>query len=124
MKKLIFLFFILFLVSCSNLEGNSKGAAVQSVVVDSGSIAVYFCPFDDCESVLVNFIDSASKSIDCAFYDLGLNEIKEKLLEKRSEGVLVRMVMDDHYLKKFEHDFVRVDSGWGLMHNKFCVIDG
>ncbi len=121
MKKLIFLFFTLFLVSCS--FSGLKGAAVQSVAEDSDSIAVYFCPSDDCEGKLVNFLNSALESIDCALFDVGLESVQDKLLEKASK-IEVRVVTDDGYLDKFEHDFVKADSGWGLMHNKFCVIDG
>ena len=111
MKKLILLFFILFLVSCSNLEG----AVVQTAVKDSGSVSVYFCPSDDCESVLVDFIDSAEESIYCALFDIGLESVQEKLLEKASE-IEVKVVTDDGYLKKFNHDFVKADR-WGLIPN-------
>ena len=35
----------------------------------------------------------------------------------------VKVVTDNDYLKEFNHSFVKADS-WGLMHNKFCIIDG
>ena len=35
----------------------------------------------------------------------------------------VKIVTDNDYLHQFNHSFVKADS-WGLMHNKFCVIDG
>jgi phosphatidylserine/phosphatidylglycerophosphate/cardiolipin synthase-like enzyme len=115
--KFIFLFIILFLTSCSNLEE----AAVQTVVKDSGDISVYFCPSDDCAGKLVDFIDSAEESVYCALFDIGLESVGDKLLEKASE-IEVKVITDNDYLKKFNHDFVKAD-GWGLMHNKFCVID-
>jgi len=83
---------------------------------------VYFCPRENCSSALVDFIDSAEESVYCALFDVGLEEVQEKLLEKASE-VEVKVVTDDGYLKKFNHSFVKADK-WGLMHNKFCVIDG
>jgi phosphatidylserine/phosphatidylglycerophosphate/cardiolipin synthase-like enzyme len=35
----------------------------------------------------------------------------------------VQVVTDNDYLYEFNHSFVKTDS-WGLMHNKFCIVDG
>jgi len=95
---------------------------VDSVIEDSGAISIYFCPRDDCETALVGFLDSAEESIDCALFDIGLSLVQAKLLEKSAE-IPVRVVTDNDYVHKFNYSFVHADS-WGLMHNKFCVIDG
>ncbi|MBI4147111.1 hypothetical protein HY494_00485 [Candidatus Woesearchaeota archaeon] len=117
---LISLLLILFLLltSCSN----GKAVAVEKIVTDQGSIEVFFCPQDQCEEELISFLDSAEKSIHCALYDIGLQPVQEKLLEKQKE-IEVQVVTDNDYLKKFDHPFVKADS-YGLMHNKFCVVDG
>ncbi len=108
------------MASCNNLQG--PAVRLNTFVEDTGSIEVFFCPRDDCETTLVGFIDSAENSIHCALFDIGLKSVQEKLLEKAAE-IEVQVVTDDGYLKKFNHPFVKKDRS-GLMHNKFCIIDG
>jgi len=106
-----------------SITGNVIANPTTSYIQDEGEIQLYFCPQDDCETALVNFIDSAEESIHCALFDVGLKSVQNKLLEKeRQAGIEVQVVTDNDYLKKFDHNFVKVDK-WGLMHNKFCIID-
>ncbi len=97
-------------------------APVNSYLQDQGTLQLLFCPGDDCEQALVDFLSSANSSLHCAFYDIGLKSVQETLLEK-SRKIDVKVVTDDDYLKKFNHPFVKADK-WGLMHNKFCLVDG
>lgn len=108
---------LLLLVSC--LSPNQK---IESYVQDSGEIEIYFCPEDGCENAFVNFLDSADASAHCALFEIDLESVKQKLLEK-SAKIDVKIITDDQYFKQFNHSFVRKDS-YGLMHNKFCIIDG
>jgi len=96
---------------------------VNTVVKDSGSYEVYFCPRDDCEMELVDFLSDATEYIHCAFYDADLPNLTSFLVEKSSE-IDVRVIIDENNEDEFSGDFVLVDSGYGLMHNKFCVVDG
>lgn len=121
-KEILFislLFLFLFSLSCT-LSG--KPTIIDSYIKDTGSLEVYFCPQEDCEGRLVNFLDSAQQSIHCALFEINLPSVQSKLLEK-AELIEVEIVTDDQYLKKFNHSFVKPDR-WGLMHNKFCIIDG
>ncbi len=112
------LILLLFSLSCT-LSG--KPTLIDSYIKDTGSLEVHFCPQEDCESQLVNFLDSAQQSIHCALFEINLPAVQSKLLEKG--GLIdVKIVTDDQYLKKFNHSFVKADN-WGLMHNKFCIID-
>jgi phosphatidylserine/phosphatidylglycerophosphate/cardiolipin synthase-like enzyme len=95
---------------------------VDFAIQDSGSIEVYFCPQEDCEGELLNFIDSAQQSLHCAMYEIDLESVQQKLLEKSTQ-IDVEVVTDDAYLDQFNYSFVKADKS-GLMHNKFCVIDG
>ena len=63
----------------------------------------------------LEFIDSASESLHCAFFEVDLDVIREKLLEKEKE-IGVKVITDNGYLYDFDHDFVKVDRS-GLMHN-------
>ena len=94
---------------------------VSSFVSDSGDIEVYFCPHQDCTTPLVDFLGSAQESIHCAMFEIDLDPVRDKLLEK-SEEIEVLVVTDNDYLYEFDHPFVKTDT-WGLMHNKFCIVD-
>lgn len=93
----------------------------DDVSAEQGSIKVYFCPRDDCETAFVQFLDSAQNSIHCALFDIGLESVQNKLIEK-SQQLDVKVVTDDQYYHKFSKPFVKKDS-FGLMHNKFCIVD-
>ena len=105
-------------------EVSLTGSTVHSIssVGDQGNVNVYFCPQDDCEQLLLQWLDSAQTSIHCALYEIDLPSVQQKLLEKETT-VEVRVVTDNDYLKQFNYPFVKADKS-GLMHNKFCVIDG
>ena len=104
------------------IAGSVIETKVNSYVSDYGNIQVYFCPHQDCVTPLVSFLDSAEESIHCAMFEIDLNKVREKLLEKSKE-IEVQVVTDNDYLYEFDHPFVKTDS-WGLMHNKFCIVDG
>jgi phosphatidylserine/phosphatidylglycerophosphate/cardiolipin synthase-like enzyme len=113
----------LFLLILS-LSSCSTGEVIKNnpIVEDKGTIDVYFCPQEECEEHLLYFLDSADSSIHCALYDIGLKSVQQKLEEKQ-KNIEVQIVTDNDYLKKFNHSFVKADK-YGLMHNKFCIVDG
>jgi len=111
------------------------------------SPAVYFCPRDDCIGELTEFLEGAEESIHCAVYIITLEEVAEVLVERERAGVDVKVVMEKRYStsKWSQYAFLKeqgvgvrfgegegfgeedgLDGGeWkGIMHNKFCVVDG
>lgn len=136
MKKFLILILIIFLFGCEYVEDFDFSAVggfseevkevvseVEAVVKDSGSYEVYFCPRDKCEGKLVEFLSGAEDYIHCAFYDVDLTNLTSLLVEKSSE-IDVRVIIDEDNQEEFSADFVKVDEGYGLMHNKFCIVDG
>ncbi|MCK4589997.1 MAG: hypothetical protein KAT77_06135 [Nanoarchaeota archaeon] len=122
------LFLVIFLIGCSELEMVGKFVSeiepiVNTVVKDTGSVEVYFCPRDGCEDKLVEFLSDATDTIYCAFYDVDLPKLTSLLVEK-SNSIDVKVIIDEDNEDEFSADFVLVDSGTGLMHNKFCIVDG
>jgi len=135
MKKIIILIIVIisgslyFLgngIDVADITGSVVQDNVQNdihyYIQDEGNIGVYFCPYQDCEGALVNFINTAEKSIHCALFDIGLQSVQE-VLDKKEKEIDVKIVTDNDYVHKFTRSFVKKDS-WGLMHNKFCIIDG
>jgi len=100
---------------------------------EAQNIEVYFSPNGGCQQAVVSEIRKASQSIDIAMYYLSSREIAQALLKALQNNVRVRIVLDQGqeiesasksgYLVK--HGFeIRYHLGFGLMHNKFAVIDG
>lgn len=117
-NKLVFvLVFLLFLTGCT-----PTAMVVHESIPheqNNANIEVYFCPEDDCERILYDFLDSAEDSINCALFDLDLSSIIQLLEEKNA-----RIITDDDNFENIEHlRNVKHDNRSALMHQKFCVID-
>jgi phosphatidylserine/phosphatidylglycerophosphate/cardiolipin synthase-like enzyme len=82
------------------------------------------------EEHLAAAIDQARLSVDVAIYDLDLWRLRDALLAANQRGVVVRVLCDGDNLDKPEIQAlveagipVNGDRGYGLMHNKFVIID-
>ena len=42
----------------------------------------YFCPRDDCGSIIINTVNNAESSVYCAFYDLDLKDLISTIAKK------------------------------------------
>jgi phosphatidylserine/phosphatidylglycerophosphate/cardiolipin synthase-like enzyme len=96
------------------------------------AIQVYFSPNGGCQHAVISEIRKATQTIDIAMYYLSSKEIALALVKAREHNVRVRIVLDQgqeiesasksSYLVK--HGFeIRYHLGFGLMHNKFAIID-
>lgn len=93
---------------------------------------VCFSPEGNCDAKLVKFIDSATKSLDVAIFDLSLDQVAHHLLVQSRKGVRVR-VLADRRQGKGAHSLiptlikggvdVRYGRQRGIMHNKFAIVD-
>ena len=88
------------------------------------------------DAQLVDFINSATKTVDIAIYDFDLQNVAEALANAAGRGVRVRMVTDTDTLtnqnKQIQRAFAAVkganipivdDQRPANMHNKFVVVD-
>ncbi|MFT4304617.1 MAG: phospholipase D-like domain-containing protein, partial [Candidatus Woesearchaeota archaeon] len=83
---------------------------------------VYFCPKDDCENAIYNFINETNKEIKCAFFELNLEKIINLFKEKNN--IDIELLIDHRYEKYVKDlDFVQIINRSGLMHNKYCIRD-
>lgn len=83
---------------------------------------------------LVNFIDEAQKSLDIAFYDLGLSSVVQAINNAHQRGVTVRVVAEEKNKEDFKGLQIDLSSITykgedcekyeGIEHNKFVVRDG
>ncbi len=97
---------------------------VRTSIEQSGEFRLYFCPQDNCDDVLLEFLDTAAEQVYCALYEIDYESVNNKLLSLETDpSIDFKVVSDNTYLEDFDHPFV-VWDGWGFMHNKFCVIDG
>ncbi len=75
-------------------------------------------------------IEAAHLSIDAAFYDMNLYNIRDALIEAQARGVTVRLVLEGANYEDEELRLLRaagiqivLDGRSDSMHNKFVVID-
>jgi phosphatidylserine/phosphatidylglycerophosphate/cardiolipin synthase-like enzyme len=82
---------------------------------------------------LAAFIDTAQERVDVAAYDLDLDVVADAMIRAHEAGVRVRLVTDETNagedavtrLRQAGIPVVaRPDSGAGIMHDKFVVVDG
>jgi len=107
------------------LIGCSSGSAIKDPIIKESvpEPLVYFCPRDNCEDLLLKYIDISQKSVHCAFFDLDLEKVIMKLSEK-SEKIDVKIVVDDNnWDKRFGGKGIIKDTTSQLSHNKFCILD-
>jgi len=118
---LLLLVTTIFIFGCANgITGNA--AAIPSETAKNPEI--YFCPKDDCSSVLADRISLANFSVYCALYDIDLKNVISALAQK-SKTADVKIVIDNENQEgQIKGGGIRMDDGNQLMHNKFCAIDG
>jgi len=95
-------------------------------------IRVYFSPNGGCQQAVISEIRKAKQTIDIAMYYLSSRNIAQALVQASDNNVRVRIVLDQgqeiepasksgylikHGVKVCYH------LGFGLMHNKFAIID-
>jgi phosphatidylserine/phosphatidylglycerophosphate/cardiolipin synthase-like enzyme len=96
-------------------------------------IKVYFSPNGGCQQAVISEIKKAAQTIDIAMYYLSSGDIARALVQASHKSVRIRIVLDQSqeiegasksgYLIK-QGLKVRYHLGFGLMHNKFAIIDG
>lgn len=128
MKKIILSTFILCLVSI--LINSSLYAQTPSE--DAPQIKVLFSPQDNCAQEIISEIDKAKNYVYVAMYYFTSRPIAQALIRARDRGVDVKVCMDgeqpayEYSKSRFlenERINLKLISGSGIMHNKFCVID-
>ena len=97
------------------------------------NIKVYFSPNGGCQQAVISEIRKATQTIDIAMYYLSSRDIAKALVRASENNVRVRIVLDQGqeiesasksgYLIKQGVE-IRYHLGFGLMHNKFAIIDG
>jgi len=104
-----------------------------SSMVWAGDTEVCFSPRGNCAREIIQELAGAKKTIDLAIYYLTSKALADMLVEMKGRGVAVRVYLDEgqetskhakaQYIKS-HGVMIKFESGSGLMHNKFCVIDG
>jgi phosphatidylserine/phosphatidylglycerophosphate/cardiolipin synthase-like enzyme len=85
---------------------------------------------DNPESALITLLGYAERSFYGAFYDISSNRIIDAMIEAHKRGVVVNLVTERDNscrspMRKLLNSGISVvtDTGNGLMHNKFAIID-
>lgn len=98
------------------------------VSYDSKSMAVYFCPEDDCEEHVLAAIEGAQQSVYFMTFSFTDDRIAKLLLNKRTEGITVFGIFEKSQLSNWS-EYPRLasvsilDKNPSLMHHKVFIID-
>lgn len=98
---------------------------------------------DNLEAIMIEQINSATKTIDIAVQEFNLTNLARAIVNKKKEGIKVRIILENNYnlpvheipsnhgLTIFKKNNIPIiddtedgSKGSGLMHHKFMVIDG
>jgi len=105
-------------------DNNATGKVVNENILENNvKISAYFCPKHDCEAAIIERINNAEKSVNCAFYDLDLANLIEAIA-KKSNSADVKIIIDaENYDGQIKGNGIKIAKTNAKMHNKFCVID-
>jgi len=93
----------------------------------------YFNCHSSATKLIVDTINSATKTIYVAAYSFNNPDIAYALINKAHQGVMVKVIMDstnttsaNSVIQVFSDNniLVYISSGYSIMHNKFMIIDG
>jgi len=128
---MVFLRYVLFLVLLTGCMRNVQTEKRFSQR-DEDQASSCFSPDETCDSLLVEFIRSAKKSVDVAVFDVTHPQIVHELLVA-ARRIPVRIVVDRRQARG-KHSLVstfvkaganvRAGVQRGIMHHKFIIVDG
>ena len=93
---------------------------------------IYFSPKGGCEDAIIKELAKAQNTIEIAMYSFTSRPIAQELDKLKVKNVKIRIILDkDQETQKYSKSRyfiqrgyeVKYDSGSGLMHNKFAIID-
>jgi phosphatidylserine/phosphatidylglycerophosphate/cardiolipin synthase-like enzyme len=112
LKHLLIILIIILLI-CIILVSSTQEQQIKKGIYENGSIAVHFCPVEDCNTIILHELENATK-FECAFFELTDSRIQD-LFKKRDAPLVI------HYENYKNYGFSRETDG--LMHDKFCILD-
>jgi len=122
--------FLLITALLLNIAGARTYAQASPPETD---IRVLFSPQDNCARDIVTRIDQARSYVYVAMYVFTARPLAQALVRARDRGLDVKVCLDQEQ-SKYEYSKskflenkgipVKLIGGSGIMHNKFCVIDG
>jgi phosphatidylserine/phosphatidylglycerophosphate/cardiolipin synthase-like enzyme len=95
--------------------------------------AVCFSRVEQCDSLLINLISQAKKSVYVAIYSFTRDGLARALIDAKNRGVEVKVVIEednaygqgsDYQMLKDAGVDVRLDGNPATMHHKFMIVDG
>lgn len=105
-------------------------SAQASMEAGNGQVKIFFAPSASIEKELLNFINSAEKSIELCVFELNLQSAADALVAAHARGVQVRLIIDNDYSHEAELNEIlakkiplQFDPRSAFMHNKFIIVD-
>tara|TARA_Y100000310_G_scaffold268875_1_gene281755 strand:+ start:345 stop:1313 length:969 start_codon:yes stop_codon:yes gene_type:complete len=117
MKIIPLLTLLILITACSTANNTSSIPTEHSTL-----FKVFFCPQNNCEQQMINYIDQATV-VECAFFDLQLEDLTNAIADKQHK-LLIHHSYEKHLPKNpIQKLTYKLSEGKKLMHNKFCILD-
>jgi phosphatidylserine/phosphatidylglycerophosphate/cardiolipin synthase-like enzyme len=119
LKYLLLILIVILVIGIILIEKPSEQIKSQisnklsKALYENGSFNVYFCPEEDCNTIMLDYMINSTK-IECAFFELTDNRIQNLFIEKNASLII-------HYENYKNFGYSRETDG--LMHDKFCILD-
>lgn len=107
--------------------------AAAALPAAAADVAVFFSPHGGCRTAIIRQIDTATRSIDAALYQLTDQPLARSLAAAAGRGVRVRVILTPQaegaaplpaaFIAK-SGGLIATDAEEKLFHNKYAVIDG
>lgn len=124
---------LLFTALVMGCSAGTKQQEQEPAREDSFNYTVRFCSMEDCLHALAIELTSAKKSVSCALYSIDSNLLSDlsSFQSSASSGFAMALVVDENakiaerFLANSQAGgFVFKRNSKGIMHNKYCIIDG
>lgn len=114
MKKRFLIYAFIYITILVLLYNPIAAIQGEKILEEQGRIELYFCKTTNCEYFLTSFLKQTNSV--CAFYDLGLKNLTQTLLETNTSVKL----FEENYEEELPENIKPVGSK-ALMHHKFCT---
>ncbi|WKZ15517.1 MAG: phospholipase D-like domain-containing protein [Candidatus Jettenia caeni] len=94
-------------------------------------VEVYFLPETDLEKLITERLRKARKSIHVAMYSFTHPDFTRAIYHRFRKGIDCKVILDKFTANGISEAAelvsyripVKINTGWGKMHHKFCVVD-
>ncbi len=130
---------VVIIVAVVFIIGLSIGSNLPGIIAHgppepySTNVKVFFSTHTSCSNEVIKLINNANSTIYIAIYSFTSQNIADALIAAGNRGIKIYVIGEPSqrtegnmfsYIGRYENIKVSFDTGSGIMHNKFMIVDG